>query len=329
MLKIIIKKHIFFFRCFLFLLNVLNVKRNFMQVKFYTQKIYSLNLGKNLNTKQKSVAFASLGQIKNSQKAAEEFAMDLYEASKKGKLDKNTITGIARKTIPFIEIGSMRELYAIFGEDALKYKAYLLPEYGQDCKIKKLTIFSNDKASKIQQIGSLSHEYCHGAQRYNDNNYMGLSNYTNGNLYQARALNSIAACVFSSVENLKRTKGVLENTLKNLNDSKTEQEALYKAFNLKDEYEFKIFIKRYFNQIYPEILKSFTSRKEIKKNIPFCDNPIKLRKIIKEQCATRARMEYEAYSVQKNVIQKINKEELSMDNIFNPIFYKALCNVFN
>lgn len=273
---------------------------------------------------QDSVSFSKKQEEKSEiAKKAQAFGLDLYALLKNDKLSHRTIFEAA--DVPVLKIDTIKNLSKIMPEfDTSLFLAYTLPSYNQDCRLQNITLYTPSKIDNIKAIGSIAHEYTHCLQRYNDDTYMGLADVTGRDLYKTRALNSLAGMIFNKIEADLKLKYVMEKAHDAINNGEDEMNALYNAFECKDEKEFRKNVKRYFNAAYDDKLSKFKSDPEVKKYLPFLDDPLKLKKVIRQQCAKRAQMEKEAYIVQRDVIGQIDKNELSTENIVNPIFYEAI-----
>ena len=256
---------------------------------------------------------------------AELFADRMYSLIEKGKGNISQIEKMAKKSIPFIQVRNIADIDNILGEGSSKrYNAYTLPEYKQDCTLNKISMYvpgldpTESHSRKISVLASSAHEFTHCLQRTRDNSYMGLKEVTNGNLYGARCLNSFSAMVFGSLEQLKAELALMPEKAAHCT---TQEEALYSAFDCQSQEEFKKLVKRTFLNTYNEAHEVFTKNPGVRKYMP---SPRDLRKIIKNQCRTRSEMEQEAYTVQKHVIEKYDRDNLTTINEYAPVFYKEI-----
>ena len=268
-----------------------------------------------------SVSFSSLQEKRNQTiQMAEDFGYKLFELYQKEQLSTEKIGEIGCVNVPILLVDNMKNLSKIMGADTQNFYAYTLPKYSEACELDTITIYAPDKEMSPRIIGSLAHEYCHCIQRYKDNSYMGLADVTNKNLTQARMLNNISAIIFGELEKRKfiqcANKFMLYKTM-----GMDETDALCKAYGCENEKEFRQSIKKLFNETYDVICPQFIKHPETSKYIPFKEEPLKLKRIIRKQCSTRADMEAEAYTVQRNVLDKINQTGSPSEISMSPLFY--------
>lgn len=274
--------------------------------------------------KNDSVSFSSLQKSKSeTAKQAEEFGLKLFELYNQNNLTPEAIKQEGKKAVPILEVDNMKNLGKILGIDASGYHAYTLPSYGEDCKLKKITMFAPRNKISPRTISSLAHEYTHCIQRYKDDTYMGLAPVTNNNLMHARLLNNVSSIVFGALEQQKfmemADKFAIYTDL-----GMDEEQALVKAYNCNDAKEFKQFMKKIFNENADHIIEQTKTNPDAIKYMPLRNNPLMLKRTIRKQCATRAEMEKEAYTVQRNVLNKISPDNVPNEIKMAPAFYKLV-----
>lgn len=284
-----------------------------------TKSIIQTNLAKD------SVHFSgNIPPKSQNEKEAEEFGLNIYALMQNGNLTHKNIQKEGRKNIPFLYVDKLSNLSRILGTDTSHYNAYTLPEYSENCKLKKLTLFAPDTIKEAKDIGSVAHEYTHCLQRYKSGSYLGLEKYTGGDLLQTRVLNNLSAIVFSNLEQGFKTSAAIKKESELVESGMNEEDAFFNAYGCKDESEYKRLCKKAFNSTYDSVLDNMANNPDIKKHLPLLNNPLQLKRIVREQCQLRAEMEMEAYTVQKNVVQGIDKNLVTPENEFNPILYKKL-----
>lgn len=289
-------------------------------------QIQNINKSKQLlpQLKNDSVSFSSSQTVKSqTAQQAENFGLKLFELYQQGSLTPEKIKEEGRKVVPILEVDNMKNLGKILGIDASAYHAYTLPSYGEDCKLNKITMFAPRNKMSPRTIGSLAHEYTHCIQRYNDNTYMGLAPATNNNLLQARLLNNLASMAFGTIEQQKfmemADKFVVYKSM-----GYDEETALCKSYNCENTKEFKQQMKRIFNASADNIIEQSKNHPDVIKYMPLRNNPLMLKRTIRKQCAIRANMEQEAYSVQRSVLDKINPLNKQNEVEMAPAFYKLV-----
>ncbi len=292
---------------------------------------------KNINTnkqalpllKSDSVSFSSIGEEKSeTSKQAEEFGLKLFDMFQKGGLTSKKIKEVGQKSVPVLEVDNMKNLSKVFGIDASVYNAYTLPLYGEDCKLKKVTMYTPRSGFSPKTIGSLAHEFTHCIQRYKDDTYLGLAPVTNNNLLEARLLNNLSAIVFGGLEQQKFIE-MADKFAVYTDLGMDEEEALCSAYNCQNPKEFKQQMKRIFNAIYDNMYEQSKNHPEVIKYNPLRNNPLMLKRTIRKQCMLRARMEQEAYTVQRNVLNKISPGNVPNEIKMAPAFYKLIADTLD
>jgi len=276
-----------------------------------------------------SVAFYSIGEQKSeTAKQAEDFGLKLFDLFQNGDLTEEKIREIGQKSVPVLEVDNMRNLSKILGIDASVYHAYTLPSYGEDCKLTKITMFAPRSGISPKTIGSLAHEYTHCIQRYQDDTYMGLAPVTNHNLLQARLLNNLSSIVFGGLEQQKFME-MADRFAVYTDLGMDDEEALCYAYNCQNPKEFKQQMKRIFNANYENMYEQSKNHPEVIKYNPLRNNPLMLKRTIRKQCMLRARMEQEAYMVQRNVLNKISPKNVPNEVKMAPAFYKLVADTLD
>lgn len=293
--------------------------------RIYLPQATNIRPDKSLNFIKDSISFSGNTAPKSENETeAEEFGLNLYALMQNGNLTLRTIEEQGRRNIPILKVDKISNLKKLIGSFAGIYTAYTLPEYNSNCRLKKLTLFAPDEIKEPKNIGSVAHEYTHCLQRYKSGSYLGLEKYTNGDLLQTRALNSISAAVFSNLETALRNSEIIARADISDTDNAKNKEAVYRAYGCKNGDEYRRLNKRAFNEFYDFELAKVMHSREIRAHLPLINSPLQLKRIIREQCRLRADLEKEAYQVQKNVIRKIDPSLVTNENKFNPIFYGLL-----
>lgn len=282
----------------------------------------------NLKSQNDTVSFKGTAEKSNETiRQAENFGLNLYALYQNGKFTHQTIQEEARKNIPSIQVKDIGGLKEVFGKniDVSRYNAYLMPAYQNNCKLKTLTMFLPQNKPSIRQIGSAAHEYTHALQYTKSDDYMGIAPHANNDLLKARALNSLSFYVFNEIEkNLKQGEIFDEAALISETEGKSPKDALMEVYGCKDSKECRRIFKRIFNATYESINSELKEGKDYDKYMPYKDDPLKLKRTVKEICVSKAQREKEAYTVQKNVISSIDKGELTSENKINPAFYELI-----
>ena len=265
----------------------------------------------------------------NNIKEADLFADRVLFIAQQGNAGLSKIEKLARKSIPIVKAQEISDLDKLMGKGASqRYHAYSLPEYGEGCNLKKLTIYvpeikqTDSQEKQVRSISSVAHEFTHCLQRSKDTSYLGLKDVANGNLLSARCLNNVSSMVFGDIEQLRVSINLLDSDGTETEESL--QQNLYKAFDCKSQEDFKKLVKRTFLNSFNNTYDTARLDPDVKKYLPFYNSPRDLRNAVKNQCKIRADMEQEAYTVQKNVIEKHDAKQLTAIDKYSPIFYEEV-----
>lgn len=290
-----------------------------------------------------SVSFTSASKLNmcanEATKYATRFGTDVCEKLKTDELDLGQLSKLAKnfiseipelkekfvnKAFPKLKIDTMKNLPEAVKEiQKLELLAYLLPSYGADCNLDEVTIFIPSEKMNTQAIGSLVHEYTHAIQRMKDDDYMGLALLTDRDLFKTRALNSFSSTVFSAIESIKRDGAFVNSLLKGLDVGLSDKDAMCYALGCRNLKEAKrLFRGAFFNDCFQNTKNEFLADPEVLEYIPLINKPDKLKEITRQQCKLRAKMEFEAYTAQKNFLNQTGS--CKKENIFNPVLYKMI-----
>lgn len=301
----------------------------------------SLNLNKTIA--KDSVSFTSISklnsQISSIANAAAEFGMNIYKKAKTEELNLDDLTKLARKfasetpecmekfqgkAIPELKIDTMKNLpQEIKNSHRLSLLAYLLPSYGENCKLDKVTLFLPNDKMNTKIIGSLIHEYTHAIQRIKDDDYLGLADKTGRDLIKTRALNAFCTQVFAGIENLKGNANFVNSIIRCQDARLSDEDAICSVLGCRKIDDAKmLFQNAIFGECFKKTREGFLQDPEILDYIPSINKASKIKKIAKQQCKLRAKMEFEAYSAQKKFLEQTCG--CSKVDAFNPTFYKMI-----
>lgn len=301
----------------------------------------SLNFNRNIAND--SVSFTSISKLNSQINSIIDnscaFGMNVYAKLKTKELNLDELTKLARNfisevpelaekypnmKIPELYIDTMNNLpKEIINSRKLDLLAYLLPSYGENCKLNNVTLFIPNKRMSPKTIGSLVHEYTHTIQRMKDNSYLGLADITGRDLEKTRALNAFCTDVFARIESLKGDGDFVSSMIQCQKAGLPDENAMSLALGYRNVDDAKMFFQNViFNNCFEETRGCFLQDPEIFDYIPLINKPSKIKKIAKQQCKLRANMEFEAYSAQKKFLNRTcGCKEV---DAFNPTFYKMM-----
>ncbi|MBQ8636252.1 hypothetical protein IJ425_08895 [bacterium] len=273
------------------------------------------------------VSFCANLNGSNRTKKAKDVGYKIYELTKRKNEGLEQICTFCKKDIPILEMDYIENLPRRLLDSKIRYNAYTLPSYGDDCSLDKVTMYIPKGKLTPSKISSIVHEYVHCEQAYQDESYMGLFDITGGDLAQTRALNSMSNAIFNNMQ-AKKTKPLLLKAHLGMLTKKDDILAMRNAMGCKNDDDLKHFFLDEALKLIDSTIVAIINEPDVDEFMPLAKNPKKLRKIILEQCKIKAMQEKEAYLAQKEFLQDINAH-LSIENRTNPIFYETLVNALS